>query len=510
MARHETQESFRVGGRIEKRSVDVGDHVREGQILATLDEKDLRLSMESAQAERDAAVSNKDQAITEERRYATLLSKNVVSQSEYDLKHLSAEEARARLEKADRSLKLATSQLGYARLVSSNDGVVTKVSAEAGQVVSQGQSVVTVARKGALEVLVDIPERNIQDIEATKAEASLWSNRDICFQARLREIAPSADPATRTYAVRYSLSNADASVRLGMTATLHLSEQARVHPVFGSFVLLNTVLIDAEVDEYSNPLEYNPCLDCKLCAAACPTGAIGRDGVFNAVNCLTHTYRELIGGFTDWVENVADSKSAVDYRSRVTDAETVSRWQSLACGPCYKSVYCMAVCPAGDEVIPQYLADKKQFIEAVVKPLQQKTETVYVLPGSDAESHVLRTFPHKQVKRVGNDIRVPSVAAFLESMPRAFQRHNSVGLAATYHFSFRGTEQIEATVIIKDKTISAQRGHAGVPDVRVHADAKTWLRVLHKETSIIKEIIFRRIRVNGPMKLFKAFGRCFA
>ena len=120
-----------MGGRIEKRSVDVGDHVREGQILATLDEKDLRLSMESAQAERDAAASNKDQAITEERRYGTLLSKNVVSQSEYDLKHLSAEEARARLEKADRALKLATSQLGYARLVSSNDGVVTKASAEA-------------------------------------------------------------------------------------------------------------------------------------------------------------------------------------------------------------------------------------------------------------------------------------------------------------------------------------------------------------------------------------------
>jgi RND family efflux transporter MFP subunit len=227
VARHETQESFRVGGRIEKRAVDVGDHVREGQILATLDEKDLRLSMESAQAERDAAVSNKDQAITEEKRYATLLSKNVVSQSEYDLKHLSAEEARARLEKADRALKLATSQLGYARLVSSNDGVVTKASAEAGQVVSPGQSVVTVARKGALEVLVDIPERNIQDIKVTKAEASLWSNRDTCFQARLREIAPSADPATRTYAVRYSLPNADASVRLGMTATLHLAEQAR-------------------------------------------------------------------------------------------------------------------------------------------------------------------------------------------------------------------------------------------------------------------------------------------
>jgi ferredoxin/putative sterol carrier protein len=283
-----------------------------------------------------------------------------------------------------------------------------------------------------------------------------------------------------------------------------------IHPVFGSFVLLNTVIIDVEADVYSSPLDYNPCLGCKLCAVACPTGAIGHDGEFNPINCMTHTYRELLGGFTDWVENVADSKNSIDYRSRVSDAETVSRWQSLAYGPCYKSVYCMAVCPAGDEVIPQYLEDKKRFVEDVVRPLQQKTETVYVLPGSDAESHVQKKFPHKKIKRVGNGIRVPSVAAFVESMPRAFQRHNSAGLAATYHFSFTGNEQVEATVTIKDKTIIVQQGHVGVPDVRMDADAKAWLRVLHKETSIVKEIVFRRIRVKGPLKLFKAFGSCFA
>ena len=113
--------------------------------------------------------------------------------------------------------------------------------------------------------------------------------------------------------------------------------------------------------------------------------------------------------------------------ARVSDAETVSLWQSLAYGPCYKSVYCMAVCPAGDEVIPQYLADKKKFIEDVVKPLRNKEETVYVLPGSDAESHVPRMFPHKKIKRVGNGIRPPTVAFFLAFMPRAFQRHQSEG-----------------------------------------------------------------------------------
>lgn len=283
-----------------------------------------------------------------------------------------------------------------------------------------------------------------------------------------------------------------------------------IHPVFGSFVLLNTVLIDTDVDEYSSPLNYNPCLNCKLCSVACPTGAIGSDGFFNPVNCLTHTYRDLLGGFSNWVENIADSKNSIEYRSRVSDTETVSQWQSLAYGPCYKSVYCMAVCPAGDEVIPQYLDDKKNFIETVVKPLQQKTETVYVLPGSDAESHVLKKFPHKKVKHVGNGLRPPSIAAFISSMPLAFQRNKSEGLGATYHFIFRGKEQVDTTVIIKDKTIQVKQGHVGVPDVQVNADTETWLRVLHKETPILKEIIIRRIRVKGSLKLFKAFDRCFA
>jgi putative sterol carrier protein len=95
-------------------------------------------------------------------------------------------------------------------------------------------------------------------------------------------------------------------------------------------------------------------------------------------------------------------------------------------------------------------------------------------------------------------------------MPIAFQRHKSEGLSATYHFTFTGIEQVEATVIIKDKSIRIERGHTGVPEVQVRADARTWLRVLHKESSMFKEIILRKIRVKGPMKLFKAFGKCFA
>src|SRR5207244_12019108 len=115
-----------------------------------------------------------------------------------------------------------------------------------------------------------------------------------------------------------------------------------IHPKFGNFILLGTILLDAEVSESSRPIDYNPCLECKLFVAACPVGAISNEGDFNFSACYTHNYREFMGGFTNWVEHVADSRNARDYRSRVSDAESASMWQSLSYGANYKAAYCMA------------------------------------------------------------------------------------------------------------------------------------------------------------------------
>ena len=97
-----------------------------------------------------------------------------------------------------------------------------------------------------------------------------------------------------------------------------------IHPIFGNFILLGTILVDAEAVKYSQPIDYNPCLECKLCVAACPVGAISPTADFNFSACYTHNYREFMGGFTDWVETVVDSRNASDYRSQVSDSESAS------------------------------------------------------------------------------------------------------------------------------------------------------------------------------------------
>jgi ferredoxin len=283
-----------------------------------------------------------------------------------------------------------------------------------------------------------------------------------------------------------------------------------IHPKFGNYILLGTVLVDADISEYQHALDYNPCLECKLCVSACPVGAIGSDGAFNFSACYTHNYREFIGGFTNWVEQIADSKNASEYRRRVTDPESASMWQSLSFGANYKSAYCMGVCPAGDDVLAPFVTNRAQYVKEVVRPLQDKEETVYVIPNSDAEEHVAKRFPNKHTKRVGNGLnRLRSIQSFLNGLPLTFQLNKSKGLDATYHFTFTGAEERRATVTIRNQVLEVLEGLEGSPDIAVTADTQTWLGFLAKERNLFWALLRRKIRIKGSPRLLLAFGKCF-
>ena len=169
-----------------------------------------------------------------------------------------------------------------------------------------------------------------------------------------------------------------------------------LHPEYGSCVVLESILIDGVMDEYDHPVEENPCIKCNLCAAVCPTGAITKDRPFDFLSCITHTYRDNFTGFSNLVEAIVTSRDMEEYRFHFDDRETGLMWQSLMFRMGYRCSYCMAVCPAGEEVKPAYLQNKKEHIKRILKPLRDRRERIYVMAGSGAEAKA-RKNPNKEV-----------------------------------------------------------------------------------------------------------------
>lgn len=223
--RIETDMGFRVAGKVEKRLVEVGQTVEPGQPLATLDQVDLKLQAEQAQAELSAATGTLAQAAAAQVRAQELKAKGWATDAQLDQANAAAAEARARRNRAERSVELTGNSLSYATLVADGHGVVTATMIDPGQVVGAGQPAVRIARSAEKEAVVAIPETLIGRAKDGAAKVSLWSEPGRTYAAKLREIAPQADPATRTYLAKFTLPEADDRVALGMTATLTITDR---------------------------------------------------------------------------------------------------------------------------------------------------------------------------------------------------------------------------------------------------------------------------------------------
>src|SRR3954470_7815892 len=224
--RIETDMGFRVPGKVAKRLVEVGQTVDVGQPLAMLDEVDLKLQAEQAEAEFRAATGVLAQAAAAETRAKELRAKGWATDAQTDQARAAADEARARLNRAERSVDLTKNSLSYATLVADARGVVTATMIDPGVVVAAGQTAIRVARVAEKEAVVAIPETLVGRAKDGAASVTLWSEPNNKYAAKLREIAPAADPATRTYLAKFSLPDAGETVSLGMTATLTLADPA--------------------------------------------------------------------------------------------------------------------------------------------------------------------------------------------------------------------------------------------------------------------------------------------
>lgn len=225
-ARTEANLGFRVAGKIFERLVDPGQRVHRGQPLMHLDPTDFSLAFNSAQAAAQAARAQMVKTGADEERTRKLTTAGWSSAQAYDQTKAAADAAAAQLEVAEAQAKQIANQVKYAELVADADGVVMEVPAEPGQVVSAGQPVVKLARDGAREAEVFLPEGS-QRWADSQAEASLYVERDRSFPAHLRELSAIADPATRTYRARYVLGEAGETAPLGSTVTVELALDLR-------------------------------------------------------------------------------------------------------------------------------------------------------------------------------------------------------------------------------------------------------------------------------------------
>jgi RND family efflux transporter MFP subunit len=207
-ARHESLLAFRVGGKLVARLVDAGARVKAGQPLARLDPADAQLAAVQAEASRSLAAADL-------KRTQELRLKNFVSQAALDAKESASRSAAAQAQ-------LANNQAGYTTLVADAAGVIAVVLAEPGQVMAAGQGVFRVARDGEREVAISIPESHLAGLKVgAGGTAQLWADGgDKSYRAVLRELAPVADAATRTFAARVALPDAPADLPLGLTATI--------------------------------------------------------------------------------------------------------------------------------------------------------------------------------------------------------------------------------------------------------------------------------------------------
>jgi multidrug efflux system membrane fusion protein len=227
-ARTETVVGFRVAGKLIERKVEIGANVKRGDVLARLDPQDLSLQTLAVGAQSAAAQTELSQQMVDLERFQSLLKQGFISQAEFDRRRNTVDIARSRVTEVGSVQRSSRNQLEYAVIRADEAGVITAVEAERGQIVAAGQPVVRMAQAGPKDIAVTVAESRLAALQAaTDLTITLSALPGKRYSGRLREVSPVADPATRTYAARVTVLDADEAMRLGMTARVVVRSQSK-------------------------------------------------------------------------------------------------------------------------------------------------------------------------------------------------------------------------------------------------------------------------------------------
>ena len=300
-----------------------------------------------------------------------------------------------------------------------------------------------------------------------------------------------------------------------------------LHPRFGAYCLIDTVLTNLEfpAEAYRTPIDWNPCLECNLCVASCPTDAIKSDGEFDFFACYNHTYRDSIPGFLDLVRDLGEAKPR-RFEKRWSDGEIAALWQSMAFKVEYRCFNCVATCPA--EIHEAFHADRdvrRDYQQNTLKPLtdtRRHLEEQFVIdtpmareelgipPGQwrtplDTARPSARGVRLVQLQR----IRVSNVDSMMRNMPHYFRSREANGLRFTCQFEFTGEAGGTWVLEVADGRCRVRPGRGEHADLIVRCDATLFLRIHRGETSAVRHLLLGRIRLTGDRKLFLVFPRIF-
>ena len=225
--RYETRLAFQVGGQILSRNVNVGAHVRAGDVLMVIDARDVQQQTNATSAAAQAARSRYELARTERARYEQLYAAQAISEAMLDQYRTNERAAEAAYRQAVAQDTASHNALGYTNLVAGADGVISNITAEEGQIIAAGQTVMTLTQEGEREIEIAVPESRLAEVSVgMPAAIALWAN-SAAYTGILRELSPVPDAATRTYTARIALTDAPADLPLGMTARVHLGESVQ-------------------------------------------------------------------------------------------------------------------------------------------------------------------------------------------------------------------------------------------------------------------------------------------
>jgi len=301
-----------------------------------------------------------------------------------------------------------------------------------------------------------------------------------------------------------------------------------LHREYGAYCLIDTVITNLELpaEAYARPMEWNPCLDCNLCVASCPTEAIGSDGEFDFFACYNHTYRDSIPGFLDLVRDLALAKPK-RFEKRWSDAEVAALWQSMAFKIEYRCFNCVATCPA--EIHGPFHADKavrRDYLDHTLKPLshtRRDVEEQFVIDTPAARERLgippgeWRTPPDtalpsaRGTRLVGlQRIRTSNVDSMMRNMPHYFRSTEAGDLDFTCQLELSGQGGGTWTIRVVDRRCSVEPGPGrSSPDLVVKAPGDLFLRIHRGEASAVPHLLTGRIRLEGARKLFLVFPRIF-